>query len=179
MFELHGGRDPTLPLVEIRASTGRDASGIAHVQERAWQDAYRHVFPVGELDRGGFIRPELWRERLEHPPPGWTTFVADEDGDVIGFVAVGPSRDQRGIGELYAIYVHPDWWGTGAGRALIERGERELRGRYGEATLWVLDDNPRARAFYETAGWTPDGSSKSDERWGVRAPEVRYRKGLA
>jgi len=90
----------------------------------------------------------------------------------------GPSRDERGLGELYAIYVHPDWWATGAGRALIERGELELRSIYLEATLWVLEDNPRARSFYETAGWTSDGSTKSDERWGVRAPEVRYRKQL-
>ncbi len=162
--------------MEVRAATGTDASGIARAQERAWQTAYRHVFPAEELERGGFIRAGLWRERLEHPPPGWTTFVASEDGEVVGFVSVGPSRDERGVGELYAIYVHPDWWGTGAGRALIERGQTELRARYSDATLWVLEDNPRARSFYEQAGWVPDGARKADERWGVRAPEVRYRK---
>jgi GNAT superfamily N-acetyltransferase len=165
--------------MKVRPATGKDAPGIACAQERAWQRAYRHVFPVEELDRGGFIRPELWRERLEHPPPGWTTFVADEDGAVVGFVSVGPSRDERGLGELYAIYVHPDWWATGAGRALIQRGELQLRSTYDVATLWVLEDNPRARSFYETAGWSTDGGKKSDERWGVRAPEVRYRKNFA
>jgi GNAT superfamily N-acetyltransferase len=162
--------------MKVRPATGEDAPGIARAQERAWQTAYRHVFPVGELERGGFIRSELWRERLEHPPPGWATFIADEDAAVVGFVSVGPSRDERGLGELYAIYVDPDWWGTGAGRALIERGELELRSHYSEATLWVLDDNPRARSFYEAAGWSSDGATKSDERWGVRAREVRYRK---
>jgi GNAT superfamily N-acetyltransferase len=166
-------------VVNVRAATGKDAAGIARAQEHGWQRAYRHVFPVEELDRGGFIRPELWRERLEHPPPGWLTLVADEHGEVVGFASVGPSRDERGIGELYAIYVHPDWWGTGAGRALIERGETELRSHYAEAVLWVLEDNPRARSFYEAAGWSPDGAVKSDERWGVRAPEVRYRKSFA
>ncbi len=105
--------------------------------------------------------------------------VAEEGSDVIGFVSIGPSRDERGVGELYAIYVHPDWWGTGAGRALIARGEQELGAAYAEATLWVLDDNPRARAFYEAGGWSGDGATKSDERWGVRAPEVRYRKVFA
>jgi GNAT superfamily N-acetyltransferase len=179
MFEPHDGGEPTLRLMKIRTPTGEDAPGIARAQERAWQSAYRNVFPVDELDRGGFIRAALWRERLEHPPPGWTTFVADEDGEIIGFVSVGPSRDQRGLGELYAIYVHPDWWGTGTGRSLIERGETELRFRYREATLWVLEANPRARSFYETAGWAADGANKSDERWGVRAPEVRYRKSFA
>jgi len=164
--------------MEVRLATATDADGIACVQERTWQAAYRHVFPVAELDRGGFIQPQRWRERIARPPSGWTTFVAEHDGAVTGFASVGPSRDERGIGELYAIYVQPEEWSTGTGRALIERAEEQLRSRYREATLWVLEDNPRARAFYERAGWSPDGERKSEERWGVRAPEVRYRKTL-
>ena len=165
--------------MEIRLATATDADGIARVQERTWQAAYRHVFPVPELDRGGFIQPQRWRDRIARPPSGWTTFVAEHDGAVTGFASVGPSRDERGIGELYAIYVQPEEWSTGTGRALIERAEEQLRSSYREATLWVLEDNPRARAFYERAGWSPDGERKSEERWGVRAPEVRYRKQLA
>ena len=69
-------------------------------------------------------------------------------------------------------------WSSGAGRALIEQCEAELGGVYPEATLWVLEENPRARAFYERAGWLPDGARKAEERWGVRAPELRYRKEL-
>ncbi|HUZ81102.1 MAG TPA: GNAT family N-acetyltransferase [Gaiellaceae bacterium] len=164
--------------MEVRLATEGDADGIARVQERAWQTAYRHVFPVEELERGGFIQPQRWRDRIARPPTGWTTFVAERDSVVNGFASVGPSRDERGIGELYAIYVRPEEWSTGTGRALIERAELELRGAYSEATLWVLEDNPRARAFYERAGWSPDGERKSEERWGVRAPEVRYRKSL-
>ena len=164
--------------MEVRLATGADADGIARVQERTWQAAYRHVFPVEELDRGGFIQPQRWRDRIARPPTGWTTFVTERDGVVTGFTSVGPSRDERGIGELYAIYVEPGEWSPGTGRALIERAEAELRSSYIEATLWVLEDNPRARAFYKRAGWSPDGERKSEERWGVRAPEVRYRKRL-
>jgi len=164
--------------MQVRPATGSDADAIARVQERGWQVAYRHVFPAEELDRGGFIQPVRWRERLERPPAGWATFVVERGGTVVGFTSVGPSRDQRGLGELYAIYVDPDEWSTGAGRALIERAEEQLRGTYAEVALWVLEDNPRARRFYERAGWTPDGSRKAEARWGVRAPEVRYRKRL-
>jgi GNAT superfamily N-acetyltransferase len=164
--------------MEVRLATGADANGLARVQERTWQVAYRHVFPAGELDRGGFIQPERWRARIERPPAGWTTFVAVHDGLVTGFASVGPSRDERGIGELYAIYVDPEQWSTGTGKALIERCEEQLRDSFAEATLWVLEDNPRARSFYERGGWSPDGERKSEERWGVRAPELRYRKTL-
>jgi GNAT superfamily N-acetyltransferase len=165
--------------MRIRSATGTDAEGIADVQERAWQAAYRHVFPVDELDRGGFIFPTSWRDRLDRPPLGWSTFVAVEGERIVGFASVGPSRDERDIGELYAIYVAPEAWSTGAGRALIETAEARLIEDYDEATLWVLDDNPRARRFYQRAGWAPDGAAKSEERWGVRAGEVRYRKSLS
>ena len=164
--------------MQVRVATSADADEIARVQESTWQAAYRHVFPVGELDRGGFIKPERWRDRINRPPTGWTTFVAVHDGVVTGFASVGPSRDERGLGELYAIYVDPEQWSTGTGRALIERAEETLRGVYAEATLWVLEDNPRARAFYERAGWSTDGERKTEERWGVHAPEIRYRKRL-
>jgi GNAT superfamily N-acetyltransferase len=164
--------------MQVRDATKADAEAIARVQERGWQIAYAHVFPVEELTQGGFIQPKRWRERLEHPPHGWSTFVVEEDVAVVGFVSVGPSRDERGIGELFAIYVEPESWSTGAGRALIGRAEERLRTEYGSATLWVLEDNPRARHFYERAGWSPDGARKAEERWGVRAPEVRYRKDL-
>jgi RimJ/RimL family protein N-acetyltransferase len=48
----------------------------------------------------------------------------------------------------------------------------------GDAVLWVLDDNPRARRFYEREGWTLDGERKEDEYLGLRVAEVRYRIGL-
>jgi GNAT superfamily N-acetyltransferase len=164
--------------MRVRPATGEDAEGIARVQERGWQRAYRHVFPVDELDRGGFIQAARWRDRLERPPAGWSTFVAESGGTIVGFASVGPSRDERGTGELYAIYVDPEEWSTGTGRALIERAEEQLRGEYAEVTLWVLEDNPRARQFYERAGWEVDEGRKAEARWGVRAPEVRYRKRL-
>jgi GNAT superfamily N-acetyltransferase len=164
--------------VQVRRGRAEDAEAIARVQERGWQAAYRHVFPPERLDRGGFIHVNRWRTRLETPPAGWATFVAVADGAVVGFASVGPSRDVAGLGELYAIYVDPDAWGTGAGRALIEHAEAHLAVEYEQAALWVLEDNPRARRFYELAGWRPDGASKAGEWFDVTTTEVRYRKPL-
>jgi GNAT superfamily N-acetyltransferase len=163
--------------VEIRPAASNDSETIEAVRVRGWQVAYRHVFPAAELDALP-VDGTRWRARIDKPPPGWATFVAVEDGAVVGFSCVGPSRDEHGLGELYAIYVHPAAWSTGAGRALLERAEEQLRGEYEVATLWVLEDNPRARRFYEAAGWTADGAQKAEDRLGVRAPEVRYRKEL-
>jgi ribosomal protein S18 acetylase RimI-like enzyme len=163
--------------VRIRPAHPDDAHAIETIRIRGWRTAYRHVFPPAELDAlpidGG-----RWRDRIETPPRGWSTFVAEET-TVVGFASVGPSRDEQGLGELYAIYVDPDSWSTGAGRALLAAAEGALREEYELATLWVLEENPRARHFYERAGWAPDGARKAEERFGVRAAEVRYRKALA
>jgi len=164
--------------VVIRLATGTDAEAIERIRIRAWQRAYRHIFDPAALDR---IEPDSRRfeHDLERPPPGRATFVAELEGRVVGFALVGPSRDERNVGELYAIYVDPESWSLGAGQGLICRAEKQLAGEYREATLWVLEENTRARSFYERAGWRPDGARTLFERTGFAAPEVRYRKLLS
>ena len=58
--------------------------------------------------------------------------------------------------------------------------ETRLRAEgFDSAVLWVLEDNPRARAFYEKFGWTPSGITAAfDDYCEVSAPEVEYRKEL-
>jgi GNAT superfamily N-acetyltransferase len=105
--------------------------------------------------------------------------IAEVDGEIVGFVSVGPAIDTDGDGELYAIYVLPAHWRTGVGRALIEAGEARLRELgHRHAVLWVLEDNPRARHFYEAAGWTLEGTKRPIEIFGVSVPEIRYEKSL-
>lgn len=161
--------------MHIRPASPVDALAIETIRVHGWRTAYRHVYPVAELD-GLPIDPERWRARLHVPPPGWTTVVCEDGERVVGFASSGPSRDEDEIGELYAIYVDPDAWSTGAGRALMTTAEERLAAAYDAALLWVLEENPRARRFYERAGWAPDGTRKAELRLGVRAAEVRYRK---
>lgn len=144
---------------------------------RTWRAAYRHVLPAAKLEAMP-IDETRWLHRVVEPPPGWSTCVAEVNGRVVGFAATGPSRDKKGVGELYAIYVEPDAWSTGTGRALIAAAERELAHTYREAHLWVLEDNPRARRFYERAGWQLDGVRKLETFLDTEVPAVRYRRRL-
>ena len=83
---------------------------------------------------------------------------------------------EQDAGELYAIYVLPQAWGSGAGAALMREAVAGLREAFdGDAVLWVLEDNPRARRFYEREGWRLDGGRKRDTFLGVEVGEVRYR----
>ncbi len=111
---------------------------------------------------------------------GSHTLVAVRDGEVVGFVHGAPTRDDdldaARVGELFMIYVSPDAWGTGAGRRLIATFVERIRAAgFSECVLWVLDDNPRARRFYEASGWRLDGGVKEDVFLETSIREVRYR----
>jgi GNAT superfamily N-acetyltransferase len=156
----------------IRPARPEEAGAVARVHVETWQAAYAHIFSRDQLLG---LSTEGRTEMFRRSPP----LVAEVDGRIVGFAAVGTSRDPDADGELYAIYVHPDHWGTGVGRALIEAGEARLRDLgHGRAILWVLEDNPRARRFYEAAGWSTDGTQRPIEVFGALVPEVRYEKGL-
>lgn len=166
----------------VRDATVDDAGGIAHVHTRTWQIAYDHVFPTARL--AGIVeehRAERWREILARPPEARThTLVVEGEDGVVGFAHVGPTRDPEGsqelVGELYAIYVLPEAWGGGIGRALMGEVLERLRGDgYREAILWVIEDNPRTRRYYELAGWQLDGGTKEESVLDVPVPQVRYR----
>jgi ribosomal protein S18 acetylase RimI-like enzyme len=121
-------------------------------------------------------RRERWLGYLER---GERLLVAEDDGAVVAFAAIGPSRDEAGVGEVYAIYADPEAWGRGIGRRLFDAAAAELReAGFAEATLWVLATNERARRFYERAGWQTDGAEKLDERLPAVA-QVRYRRALS
>ena len=160
--------------MDIRKAAVADARAIADVHVRTWQTAYAHAFPPGRLEQLSVDERELrWRGWLTE---GHDVFVAEEDGRVVAFVWVGPSRDPSADGELYAIYALPDAWGTDAGPQLMHIGVQALRDSgYHEAILWVLEDNPRARRFYEREGWALDDARTDENFLGVRLPEVRYR----
>ncbi len=56
---------------------------------------------------------------------------------------------------------------------------RLLAEGFDTAVLWVLDDNPRARRFYERHGWAASGiGANFDDYCDVQVPEVEYRKVL-
>ena len=135
----------------VRPARREDAAAIADVHVRTWQAAYEHVFGAERLARIGDGRRAQWDEWLADPQSGWQVFVAEEAARVFGFASVGESRDEPGKGELFAIYVLPEAWGSGAGSALMTTALEALCS-YSSATLWVLEDNPRARRFYEREG---------------------------
>jgi GNAT superfamily N-acetyltransferase len=172
------------PSWTVRDATVDDAPGIARVHTRTWQAAYDHVFPTNRL--AGLVeehRAEQWRDWLSSPGDRLHTLVVDAEGAVTGFAHCGPTHDPEAsaadVGELFAIYVLPESWGQGVGRALMGEVLARLRSDgFREATLWVIEDNPRTRRYYERAGWHHDGGAKEEAVLDIPVRQVRYRIAL-
>ena len=84
--------------------------------------------------------------------------VAELDGEVAGFAAVVG-------GELDGLFVEPDLWGGGIGKALVDAATHSARLR--GLSLTVIA-NPRARGFYESCGFSVEGEEQTRFGPGLR-----------
>ena len=162
----------------VRPAGPQDIGAVADVHVRSWQWAYADLLADDLL---AALRAEdrvpQWQRRIESADRGRALLLADVDGAVVGFVAVGAGREQVGgpeVGELMAIYLVPEVAGDGTGRVLHDAGLAWLADRdFTLARLWVLSSNARARAFYERLGWRADGETRV-ETIGIEIEETRY-----
>lgn len=168
----------------FRSAEPGDETAIAELHVLAWQVTYRGMIPDEYLDELSIPkRLDMWRELIvEFEPPVHGAFVALDGSQLVGFVHFCPSRDRDAtseIGEITAVYVHPNHWNEGIGRRLMQRAADSLdEAGFSTATLWVVDVNARARKFYERAGWMSDGTTKEDQRSSFTLHELRYATSL-
>jgi ribosomal protein S18 acetylase RimI-like enzyme len=168
-------------MLTIRPAALEDVDAIATVHVRTWRSAYAGLLPqtvLDGLDVGA--RAAMWRRGIEGRTPPGAIFVAESAGALVGFIAVGTYRAPGGerdpsAGQVFAIYVTPDHWSTGAGRELMRAAIEHLTDHgLAEVRLWVFADNPRARRFYERCGFVTDGETLVEDHDGRPVEEVRY-----
>jgi GNAT superfamily N-acetyltransferase len=157
-------------LVVVRPATSDDLPELARVHVASAVAVYGDLIQTGsdELER----RTRNWTAILADP--GCSAFVAECGGEIVGVLNIAPGANGPRAGELELLYVHPDWWGSGAAQLLIEQAHRVLDERFDSGALTVLADNPRARRFYERNGWRFE-ASRVEPHFGGRPTEVaRY-----
>ena len=140
---------PTLRLAEPA-----DAEAGAAMHRACWREAYGpYAVPAKLAERLADAERwvSAWTRQLAEGPP---RVLAEVDGELVGFATVGPTRDDaRTPVELYALYTRAAYWGTGLGQQLWDAVRPDE-----PCSLWVLEDNARARAFYRRQGFEPDGA---------------------
>jgi ribosomal protein S18 acetylase RimI-like enzyme len=163
--------------MRIRPATTADCRAIAEVHVACWRQTYGGLLPEAVIGRQSVDdRETQWRRTLDRDPRISDVFVAEEGDAVIGFVASGPRRGDalKQDGEIYALYLLRARQRRGIGRALCRAAALRLRERGMRSTAaWVLNDNRRARRFYEAIGGRAVGERTMTEA-GATMVEVAY-----
>jgi ribosomal protein S18 acetylase RimI-like enzyme len=139
--------------IRIRAAEPADAGGVAAAHDASWMEAYRGIIPGRELDRMVSRRgPKWWDSAIRR---GSRIAVLDFGDQIAGYASYGRNRAPSlpYHGEIFELYLKPEFQGLGLGRRLFEGARRQLA-NHGLTSLvvWSLADNERAIGFYEKLG---------------------------
>jgi len=128
----------------IRAARPDEGDALAAIQQRASVAALAHIFPPEQYPYPVAEIRRRWREALAE---GRSVLVYEGEGELVGVALTGP-------GWLDGLYVVPERWGSGVAVELHDAALQVVRAEgFEQCHLWVLDDNRRARRFYERLGW--------------------------
>ena len=152
--------------IEIKKiETDGEAREKAAVHRTCWLEAYRDLVSTDYLDR---LTPEICEKIAFALRDG--TLIAKDGGRVVGFSGFVKRPERPEEGEIVAVYVLSEYYGTGVGKALLDAAAEKLEGCR-RLFLWCLEGNKRALRFYEKNGFRPDGERKYLES--LRATEIR------
>lgn len=139
----------------FRPATCDDARAIGEMQIASWHTTYRGIVTDEFLDNVSVQeRAARWASVLCNSDSKTFVYVAEVDGQIVGFASGGPERsdDLEYKGELYALYLLQAYQRKGIGRKLVGIvAERLTQMDFTTMLLWVLTANP-ARSFYEACG---------------------------
>jgi GNAT superfamily N-acetyltransferase len=160
--------------VAVRDARPEDGEAFVRAYELSWDAMAAPLVGKALSDFVSFEdRLESFRAALAQRSDDARVLVAECNGPIVG---VATCVRDGSTSELRSLYVVPDAWGTGVAHGLLDTALDAMRERgAAEATLWVVEENARARRFYEREGWTLDGETRASQ---LGPREVRYRRAL-
>ena len=155
-------------LIEIRRAKGSDAIAVAETHDEAWRAAYQGIIPGVELDKLiGRRGPEWWDSAIRK---GSRVAVLAFGEEIAGYANYGRNR-ARSLhfeGEIYELYLRPEFQGLGFGRRLFTAAKRDLaQSGLKSMVVWALSDNDPATEFYRALGGRM--VARSSEKFGPKS----------
>jgi ribosomal protein S18 acetylase RimI-like enzyme len=153
----------------IRAFSPEDIQDCAALHKASRRMSEQGVIYDSDLDRydlDHFV--QNWRDWSDNNETN--ILIAEKDDKIVGFSMFGRTRTRpdfdKGVvprfgAEIYALFVHPDFFRQGIGKALFyescqQLSEQKLNGMI----LWAFKKNKRANAFYTSLGGEKIGKQK-------------------
>ena len=151
--------------IEVRRAKPADAMAIAETHDRAWRAAYQGIIPGPELDKLINRRgPEWWDSAIRK---GSRITLLQFGDRVAGYANYGRNRARSLFydGEVYELYLRPEFQGLGFGRRLFNAARKDLmQSGLKSLVVWALSDNEPALEFYRALGGR--AVARSSERFG-------------
>ena len=154
-------------LIEIRRARAADAVALASAHDEAWRTAYRAIIPGPELDKLINRRGAEWWEGAIRKGSRISILVFGDT--VAGYANYGRNRARSLYydGEIYELYLRPEFQGLGFGRRLFTAARRDLaQSALKSLIVWALSENENAVEFYRALGGK--AVARSSEKFGTR-----------
>ena len=139
--------------IDIRKAAPDDADAIALVHHEAWRGAYAGIIPHRSLNAMvGRRGARWWGNAIRRAA---NVIVAEIGGEVVGYATLGRnrSRDLPQQGEIYELYLKPEFQGIGLGTRLFAEARKRLAAHgLSGLVVWALEDNGLAMDFYAGKG---------------------------
>jgi ribosomal protein S18 acetylase RimI-like enzyme len=154
-------------VIEIRQAKPVDAPAVAAAHDEAWRSAYQGIIPGIELDKLINRRGADWWESAIRK--GSRIALLAFGNNIAGYANYGRNRARSLYydGEIYELYLRPEYQGVGFGRRLFSAARRDLaQSGMKSLVVWALSDNDPAVEFYRALGGR--AVARSSERFGTR-----------
>jgi len=134
----------------IRPAELSDAVSLGVLHSTCWAELYSATLKpeiLDQLDSGTMTL--LWRKFVKRGA-AYRQWVAVLDGELVGFVGIGPGREQghEASTELYFLYVSAHHRRQGIGGELLDVADADY--------MWIWEGLKKTRKYYERRGYRPD-----------------------
>ncbi len=164
--------------LQIIKATKKHATEMGFIHSCSWKKAYAGIIPdeiISEFTPEK--RSEIFLNVIDTQSEEYYLFKID--AQPVGIASLSKSHEKNApnyVGEIYSIYFHPNYWGTPITQTAFQFCVDRLKTLgFTHVTIWVLDENIRAKKFYEKNGFIFDGHSEEIEI-GIKLREIRYSK---
>ncbi|MDJ0932586.1 GNAT family N-acetyltransferase [Breoghania sp.] len=151
--------------VTIRQARPEDAESLADIHGAAWRGAYRGVLSGVELERLlARCGVSWWHAVIRYKT---RILVLEVCGTLAGYATFGHSRLKHlpFTGEIYELYLHPDYQGLGFGQRLFAAARSVLREcRVSPCAFSRTTKRPKASMKRWAAGFATRVSSASADQ---------------
>jgi GNAT superfamily N-acetyltransferase len=168
----------------VRPARPGDAAEIARVQLATWRTAYRRLIPRHILEQinEAFLQ-ERWLEAITAPPSArHRVLVAIEQAAqeyLVGFLASEPSQEDDGVAAITELLIEPRWGRRGHGSRLLAASVDLWRADgFTSAGAWAFEQDKATQKFLTSAGWAPDGSTRSLDVDDLLVPQIHLHVSL-